>query len=310
MGLRTSRRVKALLGLMAAALSAGCPPVNPPPNGGNPNEAADRQAISALLGTQDVAPFFQSRLINDGVGIFSMGSEVLPAGFPRRWGRSYAFGVQSGEPPLAESISLQFNSETEATGLYQQARGGKLVLDYTWQRKLLSKPFVETTLRTARFRKSGGSWRLSDVNLARIQPEGSAFKAGTFTLTVEGESPYRFQQDSWLELVELPRGKRDQWARLEVELSYSGESGEPAFYAFLSVPPVRDRLRLRDDGQGGDQKARDGVYSATFMLPGDLGLQHLVVDAIAGKTFADPAMTNYEATQWGIPYRVEGGEAR
>ncbi len=310
MGLRTSRRVKALLGLTAAALSAGCPPVNPPPAGGNPNEAADRLAITALLGTQDVAPFFQSRLINDGVGIFSAGSEVVPVGFPRRWGRSYAFDVQGAEPSIADATSLQFISDSEATGRYRQARGGKLLLDYTWQRKLLSKPFVETAQRLARFRKSGGTWRLSDVNITRIQPEGSTLKAGTFILAVEGESPHRYQEDSWIEVTELPRGKRNQWARLEVELSYGGAAGDPAFYAFLSVPPMRDRLRLRDDGQGGDQKARDGVYSASFMLPGELGLSHLVVDAIAGKTFADPAMTNYEATQWGIPYRVEGGEAR
>ena len=309
MGLRTSRRVKALLGLMAAALSAGCPPVNPPP-GGNPNEAGDRAAIASLLDAQEAAPFFQSRLINDGVGIFSMESEVLPSGMPRRWGRSYAFAVQNEAPTVSKRSVVEFNKPMEAVVLYKQSVGGKLVLDYTWQRKLLSKPFVETSLRTARFRKSSDGWRLTDVNVARIHPEASGFKAGAITLSLEGEPVQRLRQDDWISLEDMPRGRAERWGRLEMELSLSGESADPAFYAFLSVPPMRDRVRLRDDGQGADRKARDGVYSAEFMLPSEPGIRHLVIDAIASKTFADPAMTNYEATQWGIPYRVEGGEAR
>lgn len=310
MGLRLTRRMKALLGLTAAALSAGCPPVNPPPPGGNPNDAADRQAIAALLSQQDVQPFFQSRLINDGVGIFSGGAEVVPTAMPRRWGRSYAMTVQSEEKAVAEATSIQFASATEATGLFKQSRAGKMVLEYTWQRKLVSKPFVETTLRTARFRKVDGAWSLSDVNLARIQPEDSAIKSGTFTLTVDGQASRRFQQGDWLALSDLPSARPGSWGRIEVELSYAPQAGDQAIYAFLYVPPSGDRLRLRDDGLHGDKKARDGVYSAEFVFPGQLGSGHLVIDAIAGQTFADPAITNYEATQWGIPYRVEGGEAR
>ncbi len=310
MGLRSSRRLKALLGLTAAALSAGCPPTSTPPSGVNPNEAADRQAISSVLGESEVAPLFPSRLINDGVGIFSAGTEVLPSGFPRRWGRSYSFTVQGKETSIPESTSLQFTSATEATGLFKQDRAGKLVLDYTWQRNLLSKPFVETAQRKAHFRKTAGTWRLTDVNLVKIQPEGSAFKAGTIVLTVDGQPPRRFLPDGWIAIDDLPRVKADQWASLEVELSFEGATTDPAFYAFLSVPPMRDRLRLRDDGLGEDRQARDGVYTAHFRFGGEAGLRHLVIDAIAGKTFADPAMTNYDGTQWGIPYRVEGGEGR
>jgi hypothetical protein len=302
--------LKALLGLTAAALSAGCPPTSTPPNGVNPNEAADRQAISSVLGEPGVAPLFPSRLINDGVGIFSAGTEVLPSGFPRRWGRSYAFTVQAKETSIAEATSLSFVSATEATGLFKQDRAGKLVLDYTWQRNLLSKPFVESSQRKARFQKFAESWRLTDVNLVRIQPEGSAFKAGTFVLTVDGQPARRFQPNDWVAIDDLPRVKDDQLARLEVELTYEGATTDPAFYAFLSVPPMRDRLRLRDDGLGADRQARDGVYTAQFRFGGEPGLRHLVIDAIAGKTFADPAMTNYDGTQWGIPYRAEGGEGR
>ena len=310
MGMRSSRRLKALLGLTAAALSAGCPPVNPPPGGGNPNDAADRQAISALLAGPDVQPFFQSRLINDGVGIYGGRAEVLPLGLPRRWGRSYAMALQGEEKSIAESISIQFVSETEAMGLFKRSRGGKLVLDYTWQRQLLSKPFVETRLRTARFRKSAGTWFLSDVNLERIQPDGSKLKAGQFTLSVDGQSARRFQHGDWLAVADLPRVSPNSWGRVEVELSYTEGAGDQSLYAFLYVPPSGDRLSLRDDGLHGDKKARDGVYTAEFVFPSQPGLGHLVIDAVAGKTFVDPAMTNYDATQWGIPYRVEGGEAR
>ncbi|MNR80399.1 hypothetical protein D3C72_111220 [compost metagenome] len=310
MGLRSSRRMKALLGLTAAALSAGCPPVNPPPGGGNPNDAADRQAITALLSDADVQPFFQSRLINDGVGIFGGGADVVPSGMPRRWGRSYATTVQAEEMAIAQSTSIQFASETEASGLYKRSRGGKLVLDYTWQRQLLSKPFVETTLRTARFRKSGGAWNLTDVNLSRIQPEDSKLKAGLFALSADGQAVRRFHPGDWLSVADLPRARPGSRALIEVELSHAEGSGDQALYAFLYVPPSGDRLRLRDDGLHGDKKARDGVFSAEFLFPSQPGLGHLVIDAIAGKTFVDPATTNYDATQWGIPYRVEGGEAR
>lgn len=308
---RSSRRVRAVLGLLAASLATGCPATNPPPNGHNPNEAADRRAIADLLDAGKLDSFFQPRLINDGVGIFSLDSPTMGPDFPRRWGRSYAFAVQSTEAALSESVSLGFFGPTEAVGRYQRPIGGKLVLDYTWQRKLLAKPFVETSERSARFTKAGGSWHLSHIGLARIRPENSGLKAGGITLMVDGQPPLTFHEDDWLEVEDLPRVAPLQRGRIEVALSYAGQADSPAFYAFLLVPPMRDRLRLRDDGLGADRKKGDGIYtSPEFSFESRAGVNHLVIDAIAGGTFRDPAMNNYDATQWGIPYRVEGGEGR
>lgn len=307
MGLPWSRGGKALCLFTVAVLSAGCPSVHTP-SGATQDEAGDRQAIAALLDAQESAPFFQSRLINDGVGIFSL--ESAPAGLPRRWGRSYLYGVQGQPNPVSPYAAITFNHADEAIVLYKQPVAGKLVLDYPWQRTLLSKPFVETSLRTARIRKEGDAWRLTDVNLAQVKPDGVEFKLGTVTLKLDGGPSRRFKVEDYLSLDDLPQGKPETWGRLEVEISYPGSDRDPAFYAFLSVPPSRDRLILRDDGRGSDVTAGDGIYSAAFILPSEPGLRHLVIDVIAAKTFADPATTNYEATQWGIPYRVQGGEAR
>lgn len=309
MGLRTSRRFGALLGLLAAALTTGCPPVNPPDSGLNPSETADRKAIAGLLGKPEVEPYFQSRLINDGVGIFSFSDEAPADDLPRRWGRSYATNLSNSEKAAAEVTKLQFNGSQDAVGTYEHARGGKLVLEYPWQRKMLSKPFVETAIRSARFRKLDGAWRLSDLSLIRIRPEGSKFRAGAFALKLDGQPPLRFKEEDWLPLDELPVVEAWQQGRLEVQLAYEATS-DSGFYAFLSVPPMTERLRLRDDGHGGDAVPGDGIYTVEFQFPGQAGVKHLVIEAISSKTFADPAMNHYDATQWGIPYRVRGGEAR
>jgi hypothetical protein len=309
MGFCFTRRSGVLLALTAAALATGCPPVNPPvieP----PDQTADRKAIMALVDHQELAVHFQSRLINDGVGIFSATEQVLPALLPRRWGRSYTRSTQGVEERPSDAVSLSLTGLADAEGIFQMPRPGKLVLDYTWQRKLLAKPFVETLSRRARFRKSSGTWQLASVTPTRARPEASGLRVGEFALIVDGQSPRRFKEDDFLSIEDLPKVLPDQKGRIEAQLSYVGAATQPAFYAFLHVPPTTQRLILRDDGLFGDVRANDGVYTAPFSFPSEPGLKHLVIDAVAGKTFADPAMTNYDSTQWGIPYRVQGGEAR
>lgn len=310
MGPYSSRRLRALLGLAAVALTTGCPPVLPPDPGPAIDQEAERKAIVELLGDSAIAAHFPSRLINDGVGIFSMTDEVPLPTLPRRWGRSYAQSVQGIEAKPADSMSLSVSSATEAKGAYQHARAGKLVLDYTWQKKLLSKPFVENTQRTALFRKVKGIWTLESVSVSQVKPETSELRAGDIALSIGGQPIRRFKSDAMLAVGDLPVALPDQDGRIEIQLSSEAESTDPTFHAFLHVPPMTQRLLLRDDGQLGDVKANDGVYTTRFNFPSQPGLRYLVIDAIAGKTFADPAMTNYDAIQWGVPYRVQGGEAR
>ncbi len=267
-------------------------------------------AISALLDQPELAPFFQSRLINDGVGIFCATEEALPPDLPRRWGRSYATFVKGKVEKAADSTSIKVNRATEATGLYKRERAGKLILDFTWQRKLLYKPFVDDSQRTATFRKSEGTWKLDAIDLARIHPTNSALRVGSFGLSVDGKTPRRFLASDMLPVAELPLVHPGAAGRLEVQLSFEGESTDPGFHAFLTVPPMAARWLMKDDGKDGDVKAKDGVYTARFSFPEQPGLRHLVVEAIAARTLADPTMTNYDAAQWGIPYRVLEGEAR
>lgn len=319
------RRTSIVLSLLAASVAiAGCPwgfpvagqspePVDPSKQF---NVDSEKQELNALIDSQAVRPYFDpSGLINDGVGIFA-GDGDSPDGLPRRWGRSYPKVVQASSERIVDQMDLDFRADADnvlsAEATFSVTRSARFVADFAWQKRLVTKSYNEAAVRTARFVKQHGQWRL--VSLAPmalgVAPRGK-IGLDSVRLQVAGAPALTVKAGQLLDAAEAPRVLAGQAAKVEVLATYAGtRTEEPPYYLFLSLPPGRDRMLLHDDGLGGDALAGDGLYTAAFNFPAATGIHHLVIDAVASATFSDLGSNAYDATLWGISYLVQGGDAQ
>lgn len=318
------RRPSIILSLLAASVAiAGCPwgfpvtgqtpaPVDPTKQF---NVDVEKQELNALIDSQGVRPYFEpSRLINDGVGIFaSEGDGEDP--LPRRWGRSYPKVVQAVGARIVDQMAIDFR--TDATSLltaeatFSVTRSARFVAEYAWQQRLLTKSYVESAERTARFVKKSGQWRLVSLSpmTLGVSPAGNV-TLDQVRLKVAGAPSLLIRDGQLLDSAEAPRVTPGQAATVEVHATYAGTSVDaPPYYLFLSLPPGRDRLVLNDNGLAGDAVKGDGIFSTSFNFPATTGIHHLVIDAVSSGTFTDLGSNAYDASLWGISYLVQGGDA-
>jgi hypothetical protein len=73
----------------------------------------------------------------------------------------------------------------------------------------------------------------------------------------------------------------------------------PHIYRGVHMP----RLPLHDDGVAPDEVEGDGVYSGSYQIGYRLGVHQVGLDIIDHETIYDDEFP-YDATGWGIPYRV------
>jgi len=313
------------LSLLAASVAiAGCPwgrpimgetptPIDPSKQF---NVDTEKQELNALIDSEAVRPYFDpSKLINDGVGIFSSDGESDDM-LPRRWGRSYPKSVQGTSTRIVDQMAIDFRTDAQrvltAEATFSVTRSARFVADFAWQTRLVTKSYNEAAERTARFVKQNGQWRLVSLSpmTLGVSPAGK-LNLDLVRLKVEGSPSLIIRDGLLLDSAQAPRVKPLQAATVEVHASYTGTStDQPPYYLFLSLPPGRDRLRLHDDGQAGDTYPGDGLYTASFNFPATTGIHHLVIDAVSSTTFTDLGSNAYDASLWGISYLVQGGDAQ
>lgn len=280
------------------------------------NVDIEKQELNQLIDSESVRPYFDpAKLINDGVGIFASeddGSDLLP----RRWGRSYPKAVQGASSRVVDQMAIDFRTDQHAIltaeATFSVTRSARFMADFAWQKRLVTKSYNESAERTARFIKQDGKWRLvslSPMSLG-ISPAGKV-RLDLVKIKVDGAPSILIRSGELLDSSEAPKVTQGQAAKVEVHATYTGTStDQPPYYLFLSLPPGRDRLLLRDDGQGGDALAGDDVYSTSFHFPATTGIHHLVIDAVTSATFTDLGSNTYDASLWGISYLVQGGDAQ
>lgn len=318
-----------MMALLGTALAiAGCPwmdsgPSPTPSPVPTLDASSERAAIASLVNSPTVRPYFEpGQLVNDGVGIFSLGDSGAD-GLPRRWGRTYlrsAQGAGNAFDPMELRIMQFDNGEVSADATYSVVNPVRFVADYAWLKRLVTKNYQERAVRLAHFFKSGGNWSLYALSPMVMAPATGSVVIRKVRLTSAspyasqpGDSSYQPLSEStsygslvapYSDALVVKPGYR---VSVEAQVRTSDPHG---CYVFLTLPPGRDRLALLDDGRGPDAVPNDGIYAASFVAPSTPGLNHIVVDAVAATTFEDLDEDRYDAALWGISYYISGGEAR
>lgn len=303
-------RLIGILGVSGALL--GCPGLfelrgqEPSDNTPKLDTAKEKAEIAALLDSQAYRPFFEpSKLVNDGVGIFSGGDDGSD-GLPRRWGRSYPKTTQAGTS-VVEQMTIDFKTDASrqltADATFSQSRSARFVADYAWQQKFVTKPYTETARRTARLVKHGASWELDSLSPMALTPSSPKLAITMVRIKVDGAPALMIQQGERVASDMAPRVQPGAQAMVEVKVE--GPAGVPVaqpVWTFMSRPPLREHVPLKDEG--------NGLYSGTFTFPQTSGWGHLVIDAVSDDTFTDLTNGTYDAAVWGVSYLVLGGDAR
>lgn len=286
-------RVKRLIAGLPLILGlAGCPWPPTPPSGPGFDEAAERQAILSRLEASDLKPFFPTRLINDGIGIFALSPDAAVSGLPRRWGRSYSRSVQASNGTSSYTLSL---TASTATGQYRSTSSGLLVMDFPWSRRLLSKRFQEQLTRSFRLEKLGTEWTMVGLEPA-IVTAGSNAGIKSVKAIASGSVVLELDASSSVVPEAIPTLEAAQIVSIEARVPRSD------LLVYAQAPPKSDRISL--------VAGSDGIFRGTVSVPAQPGVQHLVIEAMTADTFTQVSSDKYDVTQWGIPYRVRGGEAQ
>lgn len=176
----------------------------------------------------------------------------------------------------------------------------------------LEKPFRHIRSRRGTFTKGPSGWRLtqiSPVEASLEDPAQQTVQIQRVSASVGGSVIWETTSPS--QLFDVPGGiptfAPDTEVLVEATVSNSNNSGcDPASYLFLHRPDPSGRVRERmfDDGTHGDVTENDGIYSRTYTISNRIGRHFAVVDLIDAATFKE-GETPYNATAWGMPYRVE-----
>ncbi|MBU6429032.1 MAG: hypothetical protein KGR26_08485, partial [Cyanobacteria bacterium REEB65] len=189
--MRTSIRMTAagVSALMGAASLGGCPPIAnindtpvPVPYGSAELQQA-RSDVLEVLSDSDYASLFTSLLINDGIGIFSLG-ETARADDARRWGRSYT--EQSPDLAAGSEVLVRAGSPAEAKVEFASTQTGVWLGDFDWRSHLVTKAISETFRREAIFEQAGASasWELTAISPASQRPQGAAVDIADVSLQI------------------------------------------------------------------------------------------------------------------------------
>lgn len=190
------------------------------------------------------------------------------------------------------------------------------------------KPLRDQAVRTALFRKvwfradsastdSLFGWRLVALSPARftmIDPAKQTVEIQSVTVTtpsgrIEVTDPVSLRSIRG-GASGIPETLQGQTIKVEATVTNTDRTYRPSEFVYLHVPinarpfpgPFDHvRLRMRDDGQGGDAKAGDGIYTALWTVQ-DVGRHHLAVDVLSSRTLQTESGDDYNSTTWGLPY--------
>jgi len=190
------------------------------------------------------------------------------------------------------------------------------------------KPLRDQATRTALFRKiwfhtdststdSVFGWRLiavSPVRFTMTDPARQTVEIHSVTVTAPGGATTITDPTELLSLrggnPSVPVVRTGETVKVEAAVTNTDRSYRPSEFVYLHVPinarpfpgPFdRVRIRMRDDGLGGDATAGDGVYTAQWAVQ-DVGRHHLALDVLNARTLQTETADDYNSTTWGLPY--------
>lgn len=329
--------IAAVLVLAGGFWAAGCTENPSGPSAGAEDRAAIMRAVEAspelamdfsddsgeLLGSADPA----SPSSESSGSLLAPSDTGITADAPIRWGRRRIPSDREAQrlvdfviPPDSGRAVVRITVRFD----------GWLFVDRTDDglRNPGKKPLRDQATRVALFRKvwfhphptsndSVFGWQLvaaSPVRFTMTDPARQTVEIQSVTVTTPGG---RTTVTDPAELLALrggasgvPSTRIGETVKVEASVTNTDRSYRPSEFVYLHVPintrPVpgpfdRTRIRMRDDGTGGDSAARDGVYTAEWRVQ-DVGRHHLAVDVLAAPTLQTENGDDYNSTTWGIPY--------
>lgn len=241
-------------------------------------------------------------------------SRVNECGFPLRWGRvikkvskSVLFDEVNDECVIA-TIKRIINGELKISAPYQ--------LSTRMRHSIISKPFVENSIRKAQFLRIGASkdpsknWKLHVVSLVKGGTENGNFSIGEFMM-----NPQSGEKVSLVAPMEniWPFGENNPTVAtvesetdVDVAVKLKTDELEPNMVVlrsgFRGRWGQRTQLPLRCENKKGAQYIH--TYENTIRAHARPGVFHAVVEAINRETLCDleaPVSTSF----WGVPYVVQ-----
>jgi hypothetical protein len=251
----------------------------------------------------------------------------ISANAPIHWGRRR---VSSDRPPERTVDFILPPDSGRAVVRVTVRFDGWLFVDRTDDglRNPGKKPVRDQATRTALFRKvwfhadsastdSVFGWRLvalSPVRFTMADPARQTVEIHSVTVTAPSGTTTIGDPAALLSLrggnPAVPVVRPGETVKVEATVTNTDRSYRPSEFVYLHVPinarpfpgPFdRVRIRMRDDGAGGDATARDGVYTAQWAVQ-DVGRHHLAVDLLNARTLQTETGDDYNSTTWGVPY--------
>ena len=177
---------------------------------------------------------------------------------------------------------------------------------------LYKKEMKNSVTRRAIFKRVANTdrpkknWRMKRVSGSlTVSPDTQLeFEKITITTTDQEYSfsnPLSFVQD--LELI--PRFVPGDTVQVFVQLSLTSSRPDTVVLRYRNNQGmIRARKSFRDDGQGADAEANDGIYSGEWQVGQRRGIYHAFADAFDEGTIKD-STAPYNALVWGFTYIVK-----
>jgi hypothetical protein len=292
-------------------------------------DAEDNAAIENLLDSDDMEAYMPSDLIHDGGVILfrtmatrkETAARVLPgtnvavtaeadvalAEPPQDWRRT------EGRRGARQLVLRKEGGNGEQPGLL--SKRARVVVKYGVAGQLLfntngrrvAKPFSQQFSRTFKFKLADARWQLDELTPLQHESQGgrSGIDLDHVALYAAGEDKPRSEvvkEERFISPDEVPTFAPGESVRLEVKATQKKDA--PVFvYAYMVGGTDRSRVLLKDDGTLGDEKAGDGIHTATFAVPTTPGLRHFGVDVINAAAFQPAGLVRSNGL--GISFRVQ-----
>jgi hypothetical protein len=289
-------------------------------------DAEDNAAIENLLDSDDMEAYMPADLIHDGGVILfrTMATRKDTADRPtpvavadadaslavappedwrrtegRRGGRQLTLRKEAGSD---QSTIL---SGKRARVVVKYGVAGQLIFNTNGRR--VAKPFSQQFSRTFKFKLAEARWQLDELTPLQHESQGgrSGIDLDHVALYGAGEDKPRAEvakDERFISPADVPTFAPGESVRLEVKATQKKDA--PVFvYAYMVGGTDRSRMLLKDDGTLGDEKAGDGIHTATFAVPTTPGLRHFGVDVINAAAFQPAGLVRSNGL--GLSFRVQ-----
>lgn len=172
-----------------------------------------------------------------------------------------------------------------------------------------TKPMNERMFRRFELKRTNGKWAVDALSMGVVVPQNPNFATLAKLIGVKASTVNGNTIDSTTPLkpilkTNLPTINSGQTYRFEAKIAPANTPLLPRAFVFLHG--FGQRVRMKDNGQNGDQQLGDGVFTAVVTAPAQFNKPNTSVgiDLISTPTMADETSNNYQSINWFTTFKV------